>query len=249
MSSRYRDSSPSAPSEELAASFSPPRGTHSNRSSIDSTSTTSLILERINRDDAPRNPYDPPAGSSKEVYDDEDEYSDIDPDIELGNSRRSLMQKPMEKKVRRIVYIIGAVLVGGWLLSLAIYVVAGSYKTVDSPHDPAATSTVKPGKRLQLDEILQGRWRAQTKPVKWVDGEKDGLMLVTGGAKGYVEVQDINDREYSKILMKRRDIPVGGRPVSVTKYWPSPDLKQLLLATDVESVSALFGTVRLSTDI
>lgn len=244
--SRYRDSSPGGPSDELNASFSPPnRGSRSNRSSFESTSTTSLILERINPDEAPRRPYDPPAGSSqtKEAYDDdEDEYSDIDPDVELGSSRgRNLIQKPMEKKVRRIVYIIGAVLVGGWLLALAIYVSTGSYKAVDTPHDPAATSTVKPGKRLHLDQILQGRWRAQSKPVKWVDGEKDGLMLVSGGYKGFVEVQDVNDREYSKILMKKKEIPVDGRPVAVTKYWPSPDLNQLLLATDVESVSPSFN--------
>lgn len=196
---------------------------------METTSTTSLILERINQIEGPTD-----APETKETYsEDEDEY---DQDVEMGRMRRNSIQKPIEKKARRALYLIGALLIGGWLLALGIYLSTDSNKPSEASIDPVATLPPKAGKKITLDQVLQGNWRPESKSVKWIDGEKDGLMLVTGSPNGFVEIRDVNDEAYSKVLMKHREIPIGGSPVPVARYWPSPDLKHLLLATNIQSV-------------
>ncbi|KAI5804934.1 putative dipeptidyl-aminopeptidase B [Geopyxis carbonaria] len=217
--------------DEVGDSFSPP-GDESTRSSIESTSTTSLILERIHPGERVNIPYDDPEARNKEAEssDDEDDY---DADVELGRMQKL---KPMEKKVRRAVYIIGALLIGGWLLSLVVYLSRESYRVQDIPHDPSATATVKAGKKLLLDHVMSGQFRATKRSVQWLDGEQDGLMLVSGGTEGFLEIHNIKNETDVKVLMKKSQVDDRGQVVSVQKYWPSPDLKHVLVATDLQSV-------------
>jgi len=203
--------------DEVSASFSPPDPT---RDSFDSTSTTSLILERIN----PR--YDDPYKPEGELSDDDDD------DLERGSGRLGGAvgtKHPMEKKVTRAVYIVGGLLVGGWLLALVLYLSREAYRYQPSPHEP--------GKSITMDQVQSGMWRARRMGITWVDGEKDGLMLVPyGGQDRFLEVQDVRNEAQRKVLMKKRSIEWEGVTIGVGHHWPSPDLKHVLLASDTQSV-------------
>ena len=213
--------------------------TNSARSSLDSTSTTSLILERVNQTDRPSSnqPYDDPA--SKETFSD-DASDDYDPDVEAGKLRKKRTQSSGEKKIRRWVIIIGAVLIGTWAAAFVYYISTESYRDKELPAADVAptveSAPVDTGKKVTLDQIMGGVWRPNLKPVKWVEGEKDGLMIVTGSGEGYVVVHDVKDDGYKKVLMKDKRISYDRLSASVEKFWPSRDLKHLLLATDVQSV-------------
>ncbi|KAA8908662.1 putative dipeptidyl-aminopeptidase B [Sphaerosporella brunnea] len=213
--------------DDLAASFNPPND--STRSSIDTTSTTSLILERINHPSALPPRYDDPDEKHDGVISDDD-----DEDLEAGH-RKHPNASDNRKEMRKIAYIVGGTLIGSWLIALVIYLSHQAYKYQAAPHDPAATSLIKPGKTITMDQVQGGQWRARRKGIEWIGGEKDGLMLVPYGQRGYLEVHDVKDKSSITVLMKERSIEVGGLKIAVTKYWPSTDLKKVLCASDVQS--------------
>ena len=240
----YRD-------DELNASFSPPPDDgESRRSSIDSTSTTSLILERIHPDGRQRVRYDDPdAPRDKEAdfSDDDDDNDDDDDDdrdrdndddaldIESGTTQERL--RPMESKVRRAVYIIAGALIGGWLVALAVYLSREAYRFHATPHDPSATHGAKAGKSVTMDQVFSGAWRPRTQAIQWIAGERDGLMLVPGsGQAPFLEVQDVRNDSSRQVLMDKKNIKWDGRRIYVVKYWPSPDLKHVLCASNTKSV-------------
>jgi dipeptidyl aminopeptidase len=202
---------------------------------MESTSTTSLILERIHPGGrTTAGPSDAPPDKEEGNYSDEEDGEDAD--LESGGFLPH--QKPLEKKVRRSVYIIGALLVSAWLLSLIVYLSRGHYKAQDVPHDPSATATAKAGKTITMDMIMGGSFRAQKKNIEWIPGSngEDGLMLVQGGNTGYLEVQDSRNTSDVRVLMQEETLRYGDQRVSVRKVWPSPDLKKVLVASEVQNV-------------
>jgi dipeptidyl aminopeptidase len=211
MAQPYRDD------DEVAASFNPP---HSARSSMDSTSTTSLILERIGKPIPPR--YDDP--EKRAEFDDDD---DDDDDLEAAS--RIAGAGGDNKGIRKIVYIVGGILIGSWLLALVVYLSREAYR---SSADPVTTT----GKTITMEQVMGGEWRARRKGIEWIAGERDGLMLVPNGQQGYLEVHDVKDADSITVLVKNRNIDVDGQIVGISKYWPSRDLKKVLLASDVERV-------------
>lgn len=237
----YRD-------DELNASFSPPPDdAESRRSSVDTTSTTSLILERIHPDGRQRARYDDPdapRGKEGDYSDDDDDdaaaaAADDDDDLDIESGAMPKHLRPMESRVRRAVYIIAGALVGGWLLALVVYLSREAYRFRTTPHDPSATHGAKAGKSITMDQVFDGTWRAQKKGIQWIGGEKDGLMLVPDSGHGpFLEVQDVRNDTNRQVLMNKRNIKWDGRGVYVTKYWPSPDMKHVLCASNTESVGA-----------
>lgn len=201
---------------------------HSPRSSIDSTSTTSLILERLNRDNSDDIDYDPsvPNHRGKESE---------GMDLESGMPHL----KPVEKKVRRAVYIVGILMVGAWLLALVIYISREHYRLIETPYDPAATA--KAGKKITLDQVMGGSWRSSKHEIKWIDGPagtEDGLLLTQNapGSSNFLEVQDVANSSNTIVLMQSRSLQGIGQPIQVSKVWPSSDLKKVLVASDIQTV-------------
>lgn len=203
------------------------RPSDSPRSSMDSTSTTSLILERLNRDcDRDDDSVAPDHGEKED---------------EMDLEARTLRLKPAEKKVKRAIYILGAIMVGSWLLALVIYVSREHYRFTETPHDPAATATTKAGKTITLDQVMGGSWRGSRHEIQWIDGStgtEDGLLLtkVPSGSNNFLEVQDVTNSSNTVVLMQSRNLQGSGRPVIASKVWPSPDLKRVLVASDVQTV-------------
>jgi len=222
----YRDTDGTAPQTRNDAS-------DSNRSSMDSTSTTSLILERLNREDLDDGPdgYESSGRAQREKLDEDD-------DLEIG---RAAPLKPMERKVRRAMYLLAFLMIGGWLLALTVYLSREHFGRPDAAHDPSATSTQKAGKKITLNQVMQGTWRSRTQRIQWIDGphgNQDGLLLTQSsfGIGNFLEVQDVRNDSNRIVLMKDGTLPGNGRPISAVKCWPSSDLKKVLVASDYEKV-------------
>lgn len=201
-----------------------------------SNSTTSLVLERLN----------PGTSAHRKDRRDEqyEEAYDLD-DVENGLYTEKIDQ-PMEKRVRRVVWIIGGALIGCWLLALAVYS-AREYSRKGAPdHDPDAEKTLRAGKKITMDQVMGGEWSVNHKGIAWIaspDKSKDGLLLSTSTNDGYLVVNDIVNKDNKTIIMESRAFSVDGRTYMAQKSAPSPDLKKVLLMTEIKSVMFLFSSL------
>ncbi|KAK6336411.1 hypothetical protein TWF696_001969 [Orbilia brochopaga] len=234
MSSSYKDDDEARVPLRAAERHS----TDSDRRSLDNSSstdsTTSLVLERLNPSGGGAGNA---ASSARRRQVDDEEFTSYDlSDVERNFEKRD---QPMEGRVRRMIWIIGGLLVGAWILAMIIYVLR-DWNTVGSPGDPEQTKTTKAGKKITSDMIQTGQFRATHKSIKWIaspDGSKDGLMLEEHSADGYLVVKDVVDKAYKQVLMENAsfDLPNGGGSKYARLAWPSPDLSKVLVATDYVS--------------
>jgi dipeptidyl aminopeptidase len=138
----------------------------SSGASVSSASTTSLVLEHINERGAAHSRL----GEKYRDNDGEPNRTRERFDVEDGSFPEL---KPVDKKARRMLWIIGTICVVGWGLALASFLFGGSYKHVSTrPHDPLATQTKGSGKKVTLDSVLNGEWYASKQSVSWIAGPK-----------------------------------------------------------------------------
>ncbi|KAL5395780.1 hypothetical protein PMIN02_003796 [Paraphaeosphaeria minitans] len=207
-------------------------------SSVSSVSTTSLVLEHIHDNAA--------NGASRTTFGEKYRDDDADPerkrerfDVEDGLSQGV---KPVDKKYRRLLWIVGIVCVAGWALALFSFLFNGNYKHVSTrPHDPLATSTKGSGKKVTLDSVLSGKWYGDRQSVSWIAGPngEDGLLLERGVSKGgFLVVENIRDQGTAQVaasrtlLMKDRNFRINGEFVYPNNFWPSKDFKKVLVIAD-----------------
>ncbi|KAL5414448.1 hypothetical protein PMIN03_003152 [Paraphaeosphaeria minitans] len=207
-------------------------------SSVSSVSTTSLVLEHIHDNAA--------NGASRTTFGEKYRDDDADPerkrerfDVEDGLSQGV---KPVDKKYRRLLWIVGIVCVAGWALALFSFLFNGNYKHVSTrPHDPLATSTKGSGKKVTLDSVLSGKWYGYRQSVSWIAGPngEDGLLLERGVSKGgFLVVENIRDQGTAQVaasrtlLMKDRNFRINGEFVYPNNFWPSKDFKKVLVIAD-----------------
>lgn len=206
-----------------------------NRTSLDSitsVSTTSIALERLNISGTEgqngRIKQSDGFQGKEEDYDEEDTFIS------------KIRMHPVEKKVQRILWLLGGLCVGGWLLALMLFISRQSYKhPSNTPHDPTATEYRGSGKTVTLDEVLGGAWRATQHGMSWIQGPKgeDGLLLEhnSGFGRGYLVVEDVRSEKTdegpvgSVTLMKDGAFKVNDVQIYPKKVWPSPDLKKVLV--------------------
>ncbi|KAB8292201.1 hypothetical protein EYC80_007943 [Monilinia laxa] len=229
--------------------------------SIASTaSTTSLIFDRIGERVAANDtekstmvtPKFPPRGET--VYAD-DEHAQInleeeeekDYDLEDGAFlTNGSTNKTVDKKFKRLIWIVGGVFIGAWVLALFIFLGKQSYKhSSETPHDPQATASRGNGKKVTMNQVMGGEWRATRHSISWIEGAngEDGLLLEQGSAgKDYLVVEDVRTQNPAAVgtldtttLMKNGNFQVAGRRLTPSKVYPSKDLKKVLVATDVQS--------------
>jgi len=233
--------------------------------SISSESTTSLVFERIGeRAEAegrkPMNghkkmvtPKYPPRGDSLPYADyghadtslEEEDKEDYDP--ESGPFLTSVSTgRDVDKKFRRLMWVIGGVFIGAWVVALILFLWSQSYRhSSDIPHDPAATASRGNGKKVTLDQVMGGQWRAQKQSISWIEGAngEDGLLLEQGvGGKDYLVVEDVRGKNAdhtatldTKTLMKEGAFRYGNNGYTSARVFPSKDLKKVLIATDAQS--------------
>ena len=155
--------------------------------------------------------------------------------------------RPMEKRTRRILWAVALLCVGGWFLSLVLFLSKGSYKHASViPHDPEATASrgQGTGKKITLASVLEGRWRSRHHGISWIEGPNgdDGMLLEQGGGEGrdYLVVEDVRSRTpgaqtmQSITLMKYSVFRSAGQMVQAGRVWPSKDLKHVLVMSNEE---------------
>lgn len=208
--------------------------------SVTSASTTSIALERLNESAACQHQgFNKTHGrrdalrAKNEDYDAEDGFV------------RPLQMRYIDKRTRRILWTLGGLCLGGWLLALVLFVSRQSYKHASTTlHDPAATASRGSGKAVTIDQVLRGQWRANSHHLSWIAGSngEDGLLLEREGGNGrdYLVVEDVRSRKpgaaslESKTLMKDGGFKVNGYQVYPSKVWPSSDFKKVLVMSDEE---------------
>ncbi|UKZ71242.1 uncharacterized protein TrAtP1_012203 [Trichoderma atroviride] len=227
--------------------------------SLSSVSTTSIVFDRIQEEmekgTASRKARGRPGYT--DVYDEDPLKDEAADDTEsaafLGSTGAGLQRRPMDRKLRRILFICAAVFAAAWIASLAVFVSKGSYKHAsDVEHDPDADSRGS-GKPVTLDQIFDRYWSGESKSLSWIagpDGE-DGLLLEQGvSGKDYLVVEDVRsvvgdataasdaDTQLarSRTLMKTKQFEYAGKPYTPQWLQPSPDQQKVLIGVAKESV-------------
>ncbi|TGO30188.1 hypothetical protein BPAE_0007g00650 [Botrytis paeoniae] len=232
---------------------------NSSDSVASTASTTSLVFDRIGERVAANGSEKPTMVTPKfprgEMAYADDEHTQIHLDEEEGKGydmedgaflTNGATNKSVDKKLRRLIWIIGGVFIGAWVLALFIFLGKQAYKhSSESPHDPQATSSRGSGKKVTMDQVMGGQWRATRHSISWIEGAngEDGLLLEQGSVgKDYLIVEDVRTQSPSAVgtldtmtLMKNGYFEVAGRSLTPSKVYPSKDLKKVLVATDVQS--------------
>lgn len=243
----------------MAPSEDPETDPRPSYDSLSSVSTTSLVFDRIHQETEKqslwrKNKDDPSNGTAYVDLDNEDPLKEERDDLETGPFLGAgggvpqgvpPQRQPMDKKLRRILIIIAAVLVIGWLTSLGVFVASGSYKHLhDAEHDPDADRSA--GKAVTLEQIQTGFWSVKSHSISWIadPGGADGLLLEEGTpGKNYLVVQDVRagggdaaskDAQRPRTLMKSASFTFGDKSFRPEWSEPSPDLTKVLLAVKRE---------------
>jgi dipeptidyl aminopeptidase len=223
------------------------RGAHEDRDSLESPrasfssmSTTSAILEQLNSTASNKPTHKPYSDehSDSTLQDKREEF-----DMEDG---KYYPQKPVDRKARRFMWILGIVCLAGWLLAAGLFVARGSYKHASTkPHDPAATASRGSGKKVTLGQVQSGVWRARRHQISWIGGpeNQDGLLLERGDARNsdYLVVKAVQERNndlsatQTRVLMSKISFKVGNTVVYPADVWPSPNLRKVLVMADRQS--------------
>ena len=233
MASPYKDEEETKP---LNQSSSPSDKSRASFESLASSSDTSIALERLNEEGiAIGNGHSraPLRARKRNGYEKE------------GDFHKSQQTRMSEKRTKRLMWILGALCFGGWLLALMLFVSRKTYKHANTrPFDPAATVTKGSGKAVTMDQVLTGQWNVQRQQISWVAGAngEDGLLLERNAGQGrdYLVVEDVRaqkphtESQPSQTLMKKGLFKVDGVEVSANEVWPSRDLKKVLVLSEKE---------------
>ncbi|KAI9838673.1 MAG: hypothetical protein M1819_004987 [Sarea resinae] len=218
---------------------------HPGRTSLDSVSsvsTTSVILEGLN--DLPPN-RSTKRSQRRGSYSVEGIPDGKLEEYDVEDGVHPVSNKAGDKKVRRILWMLGGFFVSAWVLAFVVFLSSHAYRHSSSrPHDPAATVARGSGKKITLDQVLSGQWHAKSHSISWVAGAngEDGLLLerASDAETNYLVVEDVRSRNNSpgstdsKTLMKKGSFQVGDAWVFTNEVWPSPDLKSVLVMSERE---------------
>ncbi|KAI8631971.1 dipeptidyl peptidase IV N-terminal region-domain-containing protein [Xylariaceae sp. FL1651] len=221
------------------------------RDSLSSVSTTSLVFERLGEREKASSKFNKNELSD---FDNDDPFNGAVDDDERGAFLASAASRKtlgMDIKLKRLLLIASGLLVAAWVVGLAIFISSKSYlHSSEKEHDPTATTSRGSGKQITLDQVFSGYWRAQGHQISWIDGAngEDGLLLEQGASgRDYLVVEDVRSKDSdhvgaganiaaSKTLMRQALFDAGGQTLSPEQVWPSPDLKKVLIATDIKNI-------------
>ncbi|KAI1383596.1 dipeptidyl peptidase IV N-terminal region-domain-containing protein [Hypoxylon trugodes] len=215
------------------------------RDSLSSVSTTSLVFERLGEREKLNGDL-----SDLENEDPLHNASDDEEENLVGSSAQRKAVGP-DKSLKRFILVLAGVFLAAWLVGLFTYLSTKSYQhSSQKEHDPAATASRGSGKRVTLDQVMQGYWRPQSHEISWIEGAngEDGLLLERAATgKDYLIVEDVRSKNAdhaaaggkiasAQTLIKQPWFNVGGRQLIPDQVWPSPNLKKVLIATDTKNI-------------
>ncbi|KAL9623194.1 MAG: hypothetical protein Q9160_002509 [Pyrenula sp. 1 TL-2023] len=211
--------------------------TRDSQDTVTSVSTTSLILEGVGNsksDGQPQKRHKP-----SHLF----EYRDNDEDIEAPEYVPPA-GRPVERRTRRVLWIVAIVALAGWTLALTLLVLRGRTDHSQVPYDHDATKSKASGKKITVEQVLTGQWRPRSLELTWIEGTdgEDGLLLEkdAGLGKDYLVVEDVRSRtedanaQKSTTLMVNGNFEYAGQQIYPSKAWPSTDLKKVLLSSHEE---------------
>lgn len=216
-------------SDETAAS-----DTVEGRDSVNSISTTSLVLEGLNAI--------PQRFKPTHKFDYQDGGEDDGVDLELPRYMRPVPKK-MSRDTRLLVWLVSAVALIGWALALFVFLVSGRYRhpsTIPFSHDAPSKNS---GKKITWSQVEAGQWAPIHQQISWIGGahDEDGLLLEHNQpGKEFLVIEDVRSRSNhpnalaSQTLMKSGWFEADGGFVWADDIWPSPDLKHVLIVAKRE---------------
>ncbi|KAL1968303.1 hypothetical protein VTN77DRAFT_2138 [Rasamsonia byssochlamydoides] len=226
--------------EESVPLASRPSASSISRSSTDSLSSDGSLFADAENTSFQQKPR--PMAENGSYRDLEEAEFDPADGLLQGTSR-----KEKGDRTRRVLWILGVLCLGGWLLAFFIFLGqrrASDAATASTPavHEPdSATGTTSYGKPLVLDQVIYGQWFGKSHSISWIPGPngEDGLLLEQeeNGRKGYLWVDDIRSRgkgTESRVLMKSSTMSFNGQIIKPSKVWPSPDFRSVLILSDYE---------------
>ncbi|KAJ5425743.1 hypothetical protein N7465_000813 [Penicillium sp. CMV-2018d] len=193
---------------------------------------------------------------------DGDRYRDIEDGGEPGSDEpliSSDKKASSSSRLRRIVWLLVLLCVGGWVLAFVLFLTqkrpdtaalsSASTAEIHQPtveiHEPdSAPGGKSHGKPVTLEQVLSGAWSPRSHAISWIagpDGE-DGLLVEQGEKQdAFLRVKDIRsskdgvDNLDTRVLMKKAYIWFEGEAMPPAKTWPSPDMNKVLIMTDIQS--------------
>ncbi|KAJ5555302.1 Peptidase S9B dipeptidylpeptidase IV N-terminal [Penicillium sp. DV-2018c] len=112
-------------------------------------------------------------------------------------------------------------------------------------HEPDVSAVdTSPANPVTLDQVLKGDWHPKTHEISWIAGPngEDGLLVERGEKQdAFLRVEDIRNSEKdsenheTRVLMKKKYIWFNDEAMVPVKTWPSPDMKKVLVMTDIQS--------------
>ncbi|KAJ5967517.1 hypothetical protein N7501_003765 [Penicillium viridicatum] len=186
---------------------------------------------------------------------DGDRYRDIEDGGEPGSDEpliSSGKKASSSSRLRRIVWLLVLLCVGGWVLAFVLFLTqkrpdtaALSSASTAEIHEPDSAPEGKShGKPVTLEQVLSGAWSPRSHAISWIagpDGE-DGLLVEQGEKQdAFLRVKDIRsskdgvDNLDTRVLMKKAYIWFEGEAMPPAKTWPSPDMNKVLIMTDIQS--------------
>lgn len=221
----------------LTSDSSPPDKSRVSSDSVTSASTTSIALERLNESGEAAHGHVTVSSPTDHLSRDDEDYDEEDV------FSRKKYNRPVDKRTQRILWALGGLCLGGWLLALVLFISRrGNNHTSTLSHNAAAIVSAGSGKAVTLGEVLSGTWRATQHELSWIAGAtgEDGLLLEKEGGfdRDYLVVEDVRSGKSdsptisSVTLMKYGTFKVNGVHIYPNRVWPSPDLKKVLVISD-----------------
>jgi dipeptidyl aminopeptidase B len=230
---------------------------HPDAQDDDTLSTTSLVFDHLNDHAAAKaalNKYtDKPQSQSRHPG----EFDDV---LESEDYLSGLqIVKPVDRKLRRALWLVGILCLLGWLAAGAQFLARGNtFKNVDlgigipgPKFSGGGGSDDGSGRKrkLTLASVLGADFKPAVHAVRWIRGPEgeDGLLLERGASRaGYLIVDDVrNQGDFSltpqftrRVLMRENTfvVPTGRSgspgPIYPSETWPSPNLKTVLVISD-----------------
>lgn len=184
-----------------------------------------------------------------------DSYRDLEDGTNAGPDEPFLgaPKKQGSTRTRRIFWLLGLLCVGGWVLAFILFLAkpnAGGYaasstsSSSEAAESQASGSTAGDkvnGKPVALDDVLKSRWTPKDHAITWMPEEngEDGMFLEVGEPEGngYLRLENVRnrgDKSAGKVLMETPFVHANGETFISTKFWPSPDMKKILLLSDYQ---------------
>ncbi|KAL4959729.1 dipeptidyl aminopeptidase dapB [Aspergillus stella-maris] len=154
-------------------------------------------------------------------------------------------KKASSSRSRRLVWLLILLCCGGWVVALVLFIAQGrsdyhsSSESLQLQGPGSNSDSTSDGRPPTLDQILSGTFSPRGHAISWIAGPggEDGLLVERGESEGegYLRINDIqSEGETNRILMQNSTVQVSGRTVAPGRVQISPNLKKVLLASNLE---------------